>query len=67
MYMHMSVLLDKMFTRMDKLNRHMKQQHCDDVTMKDRRNPFFRSIVTKVHFEHPVILYSTVIQHTIAI
>ena len=65
--MHMSVLLDKMFTRMNKLKRHMKQQHCDDVTMKDRRNYFFHSIVTKVHFGHPVILYSTVIQHTTAI
>ena len=41
MYMHMSVLLDKMFTRMDNLKRHMKQQHCDDVTMERQKKFFF--------------------------
>ena len=48
---------DKTVTQMDNLIRHMKQQNCDDVY----------SIVTKVHFEHPVILCSTVIQHITAI
>ena len=41
MYMYMSVLLDKMFTWMDNLQRHMKQ-HCDDVTMeRQEKNSFF--------------------------
>ena len=40
---HVCTCCDKMSTQMDNLKRHMKQQHCDDVTMEheDRRNSFF--------------------------
>ena len=59
MYMHMSVLLDKMFTRMDNLKRHMKQQHCDDVTMERQKKFFFLFSCN----EGPFRTSSDIIQH----
>ena len=63
MYMHMSVLLDKMFTQMDKLKRHMKQQHCDDVTMERQKKFFFPFNCNKGPFQTS----GDIIQHTTAI
>ena len=31
---HVSASFYKMFKQMDNLKRHMKQQHCDDMTME---------------------------------
>ena len=34
---HVCASCDKTFRRMDNLKRHMKQQHCDDVTMERQK------------------------------
>ena len=34
---HVCASCDKMFTRMDNLKRHMKQQHCDDGTCRQKK------------------------------
>ena len=61
-YVHMSMLLDKMFTPMDKLKRQIKktnEQHCDDVTMERQKKLFFLFNCN----EGPFRTSSDIIQH----